>query len=74
MVGFQRAINTNMRLYDRISEYHSKSRSAFVLFTELIAFVGMIATIVGTAKRTTVLGMQWVGNITHGVTPQRESQ
>jgi len=36
-----------MKLYDRISQLHSESRSAFVLFMEFIAFVGTIATIVG---------------------------
>jgi len=38
-----------MNLYSRLSQYHSNSRPSFVLFTELIAFVGSMATMVGFA-------------------------
>jgi hypothetical protein len=38
-----------MELLNRISRYHSESRSAFILFTEFIAFTGAIATMVGLA-------------------------
>jgi len=38
-----------MKLYNRISQYHSESRRAFVLFTEFIAFVSAMATLVGMA-------------------------
>jgi len=36
-----------MKLYNRLSQYHSESRSAFVLFTEFIAFVGTMVTMIG---------------------------
>ena len=36
-----------MSLYDRLTRYHSESRSSFILFTEFIAFVGTMATMVG---------------------------
>lgn len=36
-----------MNWYNRLSQYHSESRPSFVLFTELIAFVGSMATVVG---------------------------
>ncbi len=38
-----------MKLYEQISQYHSNCRPAFVLFTEFIAFVGTMATMVGMA-------------------------
>jgi hypothetical protein len=38
-----------MNLYERISLYHSRSRSAFVLFAEFIGFVGTMVVIVGAA-------------------------
>jgi hypothetical protein len=36
-----------MNLYKRLSQYHSESRPSFILFTEFIAFVGTMATMVG---------------------------
>jgi hypothetical protein len=38
-----------MSLYDRVAQYHSESRPSFILFTELIAFMGTMATVVGMA-------------------------
>jgi hypothetical protein len=38
-----------MSLYDRVTQYHSESRPSFILFTELIAFLGTMATVVGMA-------------------------
>jgi hypothetical protein len=38
-----------MNWYDRVSQYHSRSRPSFILFTELIAFMGTMATVVGMA-------------------------
>jgi hypothetical protein len=38
-----------MNFVDRVVEFHSNSRPAFVLFTEFIAFVGSMAIIVGLA-------------------------
>src|SRR5689334_17072580 len=35
--------------YDRVVEYHSECRPSFILFTELIAFMGTMATVVGMA-------------------------
>ena len=34
---------------NRLTQYHSESRPSFVLFTEFIAFVGTMATMVGMA-------------------------
>jgi hypothetical protein len=39
-----------MNLYGRIAQYHSRSRSAFILFTELIAFTGTLATMIAIAS------------------------
>jgi hypothetical protein len=39
----------SMNFYNRLSQYHSKSRPSFILFTELIAFTGTMATVVGMA-------------------------
>jgi hypothetical protein len=36
-----------MSFYHRLVRYHSKSRPSFILFTEFIAFVGTMATMVG---------------------------
>jgi hypothetical protein len=36
-----------MNIYDRLTQFHAESRSSFILFTEFIAFVGTIATMVG---------------------------
>jgi hypothetical protein len=36
-----------MNLYNRLSQYHSQSRPSFILFTEFIAFVGIMTTMVG---------------------------
>ncbi len=36
-----------MSFYDRLSQYHSSSRPSFILFTEFIAFVSTMATLVG---------------------------
>jgi hypothetical protein len=38
-----------MNLYERITQYHSESRPSFILFTEMIAFMTTMATLVGTA-------------------------
>jgi hypothetical protein len=38
-----------MSWYDRLSRYHSESRPSFILFTELLAFAGSMATAVGMA-------------------------
>jgi hypothetical protein len=38
-----------MNLYERISQYHADSRPTFVLFTEFIAFVATMASLVGMA-------------------------
>jgi hypothetical protein len=38
-----------MTWYERLSQYHSESRPSFILFTELIAFMGTMATVVGMA-------------------------
>jgi len=38
-----------MSLLNRITRYHSDSRPSFILFTEFIAFVGTMATMVGMA-------------------------
>ena len=38
-----------MSWYDRISQYHAESRESFILFTEMIAFAGTMATAVGMA-------------------------
>jgi hypothetical protein len=38
-----------MNWYDRLSQYHAKSRPSFILFTELIAFFGTMVTLVGMA-------------------------
>ena len=42
-------MTVDMNLYDRVSQYHSESRPSFILFTELIAFIGTMATVVGMA-------------------------
>jgi len=39
----------SMNWYNRLSQYHSQSRPSFILFTELIAFMGTMATVVGMA-------------------------
>ena len=39
----------SMNWYNRLSQYHTKSRPSFILFTELIAFTGTMATVVGMA-------------------------
>jgi len=44
-----------MTLYDRLSQYHSNSRSSFILFTELIGFMGTMATLVGMAVLLSLL-------------------
>ena len=36
-----------MKLFSLLAHYHDESRSTFVLFTELAAFFGVIATMVG---------------------------
>ena len=56
LVWFQTCTYHSMNLYSRISQYHSKSRPSFVLFTELIAFVGGMATVVGFAYLREFLG------------------
>jgi len=38
-----------MSLYNRLAQYHSHSRPSFILFTEFVAFVGTMATVVGMA-------------------------
>jgi hypothetical protein len=38
-----------MSFYNRLAQYHSESRAAFVLFTEFVAFVGTMAAMVGMA-------------------------
>jgi hypothetical protein len=38
-----------MSWYDRLSQYHAESRPSFILFTELVAFTGSMATVVGMA-------------------------
>lgn len=35
--------------YEWVSQYHSNSRSSFILFTELIGFMGTMAALVGMA-------------------------
>jgi hypothetical protein len=36
-----------MNLFNRLTQYHSESRSTFILFTEFVAFLGAITTMVG---------------------------
>lgn len=36
-----------MNFYNWLAQYHSHNRPSFVLFTEFIAFVGTMATMVG---------------------------
>jgi hypothetical protein len=36
-----------MDLCSRIAQYHSQSRATFILFTEMIAFAGSLATMLG---------------------------
>ncbi|MBI4474042.1 MAG: hypothetical protein HY646_15340 [Acidobacteria bacterium] len=36
-----------MKVFSRLAQYHDESRSAFVLFTELAAFLCTIAGMVG---------------------------
>jgi hypothetical protein len=38
-----------MNLYQRVTDYHSKSRPSFVLFTEFIAFLATMTAILGIA-------------------------
>ena len=38
-----------MNLYQRMLDYHSKSRPTFVLFTEFIAFVATMTAMLGIA-------------------------
>ena len=45
-----------MNLYNRLTQYHSESRPSFVLFTEFIAFVGTMATVVAIAFMRELLG------------------
>ena len=45
----------DMNWYDRVSQYHSESRPSFILFTELIAFIGTMATVVGMAVLLSLL-------------------
>jgi hypothetical protein len=45
-----------MTLYDRIAQYHSESRPSFVLFTEFIGFVGVMATMVGISFLRELIG------------------
>jgi len=35
-----------MNFYDRLTQYHSDSRPSFILFTEFIAFVATMFTMV----------------------------
>jgi len=44
-----------MNLYERLSQYHSESRPSFILFTEMIAFMTTMATVVGTAILLSVI-------------------
>jgi hypothetical protein len=44
-----------MNWYERISEYHTESRPSFILFTEFVAFIGTMATVVGTAVLLSLL-------------------
>jgi hypothetical protein len=39
----------SMNLYQRMLDYHSKSRPTFVLFTEFIAFVATMTAMLGIA-------------------------
>src|SRR4029077_315538 len=45
-----------MTLYDRLTRYHSESRPSFILFTEFIAFVGTMTTMVGIGFLRELLG------------------
>ena len=38
-----------MNLYQRVRDYHSKSRPSFVLFTEFIAFLATMTAMLGIA-------------------------
>jgi hypothetical protein len=44
-----------MNLYDRLSQYHSESRPSFIFFTEMIAFMTTMATVVGAAVLVSLL-------------------
>jgi hypothetical protein len=45
-----------MSIYDRLTQYHAESRPSFILFTEFIAFVGTMATMVGISFLRELLG------------------
>ncbi len=45
----------SMTWYEWVSQYHSKSRSSFILFTELIGFMGTMAALVGMAVLLSLL-------------------
>jgi hypothetical protein len=47
--GTKRAREPRMNFYNRLTQCYFDSRSAFILFTEFIAFVGTMATVVGMA-------------------------
>jgi hypothetical protein len=36
-----------MKFYHRLAAFHEESRSAFILFTEFLAFVGTMTAILG---------------------------
>jgi hypothetical protein len=46
-IGAIRALGRGMWLLRRLSQYHSESRPAFVLFAEIIGFTGVMTGIVG---------------------------
>ena len=54
--GILRADMRVMSIYDRLTRYHAESRSSFILFTEFIAFVGTMATMVGISFLRELLG------------------
>jgi hypothetical protein len=45
--GPRLACSFAMSAYSRLVQYHTNSRPSFVLFTELLAFIGSMAAIVG---------------------------